>query len=431
MTINRIAVIGQGYVGLPLALSFALHGCHVIGVDSDPDVCSNLKKGITAQTETYQGQSIQTILQTMLQKGTYQITDNGAEAVRRSEVIVLTVGIPIESGVPVYEYFEAACNTIGENLQKGSLILIRSTVIPGTTENFCKPIFEEKSGMKAGVDFFFAYVPERIAEGKAFEEFESMPTLIGAPDEKSFDKAAAIIRMISKADIIRSDSVMAVETSKVLENLQRDANIAIVQEFARFAEAAGMDIMEIIRLANTHKRVNLLTPGPGVGGYCIPNAFHYLNVKADELGIELPLLKLARQQNDRLPQFFADKTEELLQAAGKSIAEAKIAVAGLAMKDFSPDDRLSPAVMICNLLIRSGAKVAAYDKNVATRHPFKVDSFREAVTSADALLILNKISKDFNPLEWINEMRKPVVILDTRGIIEPEDLPEGTVFWRI
>ncbi|HOG59975.1 MAG TPA: NAD(P)-binding domain-containing protein, partial [Flexilinea sp.] len=150
MTIDRIAVIGQGYVGLPLALSFALHGCHVIGVDSDPDVCSNLKKGITAQTETYQGQSIQTILQTMLQKGTYQITDNGAEAVRRSEVIVLTVGIPIESGVPVYEYFEAACNTIGENLQKGSLILIRSTVIPGTTENFCKPIFEKKSGMKAG-----------------------------------------------------------------------------------------------------------------------------------------------------------------------------------------------------------------------------------------------------------------------------------------
>ena len=168
--------------------------------------------------------------------------------------------------------------------------------------------------------------------------------------------------MISKADIIRSDFVMAVETSKVLENLQRDANIAIVQEFARFAEAAGMDIMEIIRLANTHKRVNLLTPGPGVGGYCIPNAFHYLNVKAGELGIELPLLKLARQQNDRLPQFFADKTEELLQAAGKSIAGAKIAVAGLAMKDFSPDDRLSPAVMICNLLIRSGAKVAAYDK---------------------------------------------------------------------
>lgn len=431
MTINRIAVIGQGYVGLPLALSFALHGCHVIGVDSDPEVCSNLKKGITAQTETYQGQSIQTILQSELQKGTYQVTGNGAEAVRQSNVIVLTVGIPIESGVPIYEYFESACNTIGENLQKGSLILIRSTVIPGTTENFCKPIFEKKSGMKAGADFFFAYVPERIAEGKAFEEFETMPTLIGAPDEKSFDKASAIIRMISKADIIRSDSIMAVETSKVLENLQRDANIAMVQEFARFAEAAGMDIMEIIRLANTHKRVNLLSPGPGVGGYCIPNAFHYLNVKADELGIELPLLKLARQQNDRLPQFFAEKTKELLQAAGKSIDEAKIAVAGLAMKDFSPDDRLSPAVMICNLLIQSGATVTAYDKNVATRHPFKVNSFKEAATSADALLILNKISRDFNPLEWIDEMKKPIVILDTRGIIEPEDLPEGTVFWRI
>ena len=146
-----------------------------------------------------------------------------------------------------------------------------------------------------------------------------MPTLIGAPDEKTASLAEQIIRINSTAEIIHSDSIIAVETAKVLENLQRDANIAIVQEFARFAENAGMDTFEVIRLANTHRRVNLLSPGPGVGGYCIPNAFHYLNAKARALQVPLPLLQKAREMNEALPAFFVDKTIELLNEAGRGI----------------------------------------------------------------------------------------------------------------
>ena len=189
---KRIAVIGQGYVGLPLALSFALHERQVIGVDSDPAICQNLAKGITTQTESFQGKSIQELLKSLLSSGNYQITSDGAAAVQKSNVIILTVGIPIYDGVADFSHFESACQTIGQNIQKNSLVLIRSTVIPGTTETFCTPLIEQASGLRAGVDFFIAYVPERIAEGRAFEEFETMPTLIGAADADSARLAESI-----------------------------------------------------------------------------------------------------------------------------------------------------------------------------------------------------------------------------------------------
>jgi UDP-N-acetyl-D-mannosaminuronic acid dehydrogenase len=428
---KTITIFGQGYVGLPLSLSFAIHGCNVIGVDSDSNLCSNLAQGITHQTEKYQGLSIQSVLKEQLENGSYRITSDGASAVQQADTIILTVGIPVHDGLPFYDYFDAACQTIAENITKGSLVLIRSTVVPGTTENRCKSLLEKISGFKTGEDIFLAYVPERIAEGKAFEEFETMPTLIGALDKTSQLKAAEIIQINSKAEIIISDSPTAVETSKVLENLQRDANIAIAQEFARFSEAAGLNIFEVIQLANTHKRVNILNPGPGVGGYCIPNAFHYLNARAQELGLRLPLLALARKQNDQLPQWICEKTSDLLRQIGKELSHCKIAVVGLAMKDFSPDDRLSPAVEICMKLIASGATVAAYDCNVSSHYSFKVESYKEAVQDADALLILNRLYEAFDPVQGITWMASHPVIVDTKNTINPQLLPSGSLFWRL
>ncbi len=428
---KNITIFGQGYVGLPLSLSFAINGCNVIGVDSDVALCSNLSQGKTHQTEKYQGKSIQDVLKEQLDKGTYQITSDGAWAVQQADTIIVTVGIPVHDGIPFYDYFDAACQTVAENINRGSLVLIRSTVVPGTTQNRCQSLLEDISGYKTGLEIFLAYVPERIAEGKAFEEFETMPTLIGASDIISQQKAAEIIQINSKAEIIISDSPTAVETSKVLENLQRDANIAIAQEFARFAEAAGMNIFEVIHLANTHKRVNILNPGPGVGGYCIPNAFYYLNARAQELGLSLPLLELARKQNDQLPDWICKKTVELLRQNGKELNHCKIAIAGLAMKDFSPDDRLSPAIDICTKLMQSGAAVAAFDSNVSSQYPFKVESFTEAVRDADALLILNRLFEGFDPVPGIASMASRPVIMDTKNIIDPNLLPLESIFWRL
>lgn len=433
MTENtKITVIGQGYVGLPLSLSFAMHGAQVIGVDSNERLVAELRAGKTHQTEKVGDRTIEMILRDESARGSYRVTSDGAAAIRESNVVILTVGLPIcDNGSPIVDAFGSACRTIGENLQPGTLILVRSTVVPGMTESYCKPIFEEKSGLKVGEGFYLAYVPERIAEGKAFEEFVTMPTLIGANDPESAAFAERVIRINNTAEIIHSNSMMAVETAKVLENSHRDANIAIVQEFARFAETVGIDTFEVIRLANTHHRVHLLSPGPGVGGYCIPNAFHYLNAKAREYDLSLPLLSLAREQNEAVPSVIVDKTEALLRAAGKSLRGAKLAVIGIAMKDQSPDDRLSPSLVICQMAIERGAQVAAFDPNVSTAYDFKVDSLAESCENADALLVLNTIADGFDPLAEAARLAPNVVILDTRNTVDVTRLPSSAIFWKI
>lgn len=428
---GTIAVIGQGYVGLPLALSFAMNGQNVIGVESNPEIRKNLASGQTLQNENWNGKSIETILKEQLASGRYRLSGDTVAAVREAETICLTVGIPVADGQPVLDSFNGACEQIGHGLQPGSLVLIRSTVIPGTSESYCVPLFERLSGLKFGESLFVAYVPERIAEGSAFEEFRTLPTLIGSTDPQSREKAAAVIRINSRSEMIFCHSAMEAETSKVLENLQRDTNIALAQEFARFAEAAGMNAIDVIKLANTHPRVHMMEPGPGVGGYCIPNAFYYLAHKAAELGISLPIMQAARDLNDQMPETIVSKTVELLTQAGKELQEARVIVIGLGMKDYSPDDRLSPSVEICEQLAASGFDVRAYDPNVAKKYPYKIENIEEAAKDADAMLILNKISRDFRPSEFFSLLKHPAVILDTRNLVQDVDLPTGAVFWRI
>ncbi|HBX48274.1 MAG TPA: nucleotide sugar dehydrogenase, partial [Clostridiaceae bacterium] len=197
--------------------------------------------------------------------------------------------------------------------------VIRSTVIPGTTEEIILPALEEESHMKAGKDFFLAYSSERIAEGKAFEEFAYMPTVVAGINSESAKRAKELLSVVCKTEIITASCIKVVETSKVFENVQRDVNIAMVQEFARFCEAIGIDTFEVVNVANTHKRVKLLTPGPGVGGYCIPNAYYYIEPKAKEAGVSLDILKLCRHKNEMLPETIVDMLDGQAKSAGKEL----------------------------------------------------------------------------------------------------------------
>ncbi|MBU3182033.1 nucleotide sugar dehydrogenase [Clostridium psychrophilum] len=387
---KKVCIFGQGFVGLPLALSFALRGCDVIGVDVDDVLVANTNKGITHHTERFHGLTIQKILQMQLEEGRYIATTDAARVVSECNNIIVTVGIPIINGNFIMDYLEECSRVIGKNLKKNDLVVIRSTVIPGTTDQFILPILEEESGLKAGIDFYLAYVSERIAEGSAFSEFENMPTVVGAINNESLTRAIDLIGVVCKAKIITASSMSEVETSKVFENIQRDVNIAMSQEFARFTEALGIDIFEVIKLANTHKRVSLLMPGAGVGGYCIPNAYYYLEPKAKELGLKMDLLKLAREKNAFIPEFIVNKTEELLNQVGKELKGSKVAVLGLAMKNFSNDDRISPAVDICKILIKKGVIVSAFDPMVTTQYEFKAKTQDEALDGADAVLVLTK-----------------------------------------
>lgn len=426
---RRLAVIGLGFIGLPLALSYAMKGCEVTGIDVDEELVRDINRGLTPLQESYRGSTIGDILRRELDSGRFTATTEYSRAPGDSYVI--TVGIPIEDGESDMSHLESACRSLGSILKDGDLVLVRSTVIPGTTEETVKPLLETASGLAAGSDFHLAYSSERIAEGRAFEEFVSMPLAVGGVNEASISRAVDLLQVVTEAPIHRSD-IRVVETAKILENLQRDINIALTQEFARFAEAFDIDTYEMIRIANTHRRVNLLTPGPGVGGYCLPNALYYLLPRARELGVDLPLSLKARSINDGVPAHLVDVLEDLLRSRGREIQGAAVGVLGYAMKDYSSDVRHSPALELIAELEGRGAEIRAYDPVVPDATPYRVDSLQECITGADAVILAAR-QEAFDRLDWTEvcaAMAPHPILIDTRDAI-PREPTGGAALWRI
>lgn len=431
---KNVCVIGQGFVGLPLALSFSMRNCNVIGLDIDEELIDNINLGITNHQEKYLGFTIEEILKVEIENENYIGMSSFKNALKVCNNIIFTVGMSVVNGVVSYEHIESACKELGKNIKEKDLIIIRSTLVPGTTEEFIVPLLENESGLKAGKDFYLAYASERIAEGKAFEEFENMPTVLAGINEESAIRAENLLKIICKAEIIISNSIKTVETAKVLENLQRDVNIAMVQEFARFSEMCDMDIFEVIRLANTHKRVDLLIPGAGVGGYCIPNAYYYLNAKAEKISLNLDLLKMSREKNEEVPAFIVRKLEELLLSVGKKLKKSKIAVLGISMKDYSNDDRISPAIKVIELLLEKGVEVNAFDPKVSTKYSYKVNNQVDAIQNSDVILVLAKqegiIYEDLNQFAEI--MKSQPIYMDIKAVVDKQKAEEcGFKYWRI
>ncbi len=411
----KIGIFGLGFVGLPLALSYAIRGCQVIGVDVDQNLVNELNRGVTHHLEKYHDTPIQEVLAEQLHNGRFRATTDAREAMSQCRYFIMTVGIPVVEGNHDFSHIESCSRAISSGLKKGDLVLVRSTLVPGMTRGFIMPILEE-TGLKAGEDFYLAYSSERIAEGKAFDEFENMPSLVSGINETSAEEARRLMSIVTK-ELHLATSIEVVESSKVMENISRDVNIAMVNEFARFCEALDIDVFEVIRLANTHKRVKLLTPGPGVGGYCIPNALHYLTPKADELGVPLKLLRTARKINNDIPVFVASLVTKNLPVPA---SEAKVAVLGIAMKDYSSDDRLSPALEVIRLMQMSGIKVSAFDPAVPSNYDFKVESLEEAVRDAHAVVVLAKQDgigyNNFRLFRQLMSKAGTPVIVDTKNL---------------
>lgn len=417
----RVAVVGLGFVGLPLALTYAMKGASVIGIDVLPSLVEEINRGHSHHLESYQGKTLPEILREQLAAGRFSATTSYAEAAKVVNHYIITVGLPVQNGDPDLGPLKSCAHALGGVLKAGDMVMVRSTVVPGTTEEVVLPILEEVSGLKAGEDFYLTYCSERIAEGRAFEEFMTMPLALGGINRESTEKGKELLSVISEAEVTIAD-IRVVETAKVVENIQRDVNIAMVQEFARFAEAYQIDTFELIKVANTHKRVQLLTPGPGVGGYCLPNALYYLLPKAKELGVSLNLLQSARQINDNVPKVLVSMLERALREREKSLSGSRVAVLGLAMKDFSNDDRVSPVHDLIGLLLAAGAEVRSYDPAVPSRYPHKLDSLEAAVRGADAV-ILAAIQQAFIDLDWrsvAREMAPDAILFDTKNRIPRE-----------
>ncbi|MGE5416964.1 MAG: nucleotide sugar dehydrogenase [Acidobacteriota bacterium] len=414
---KKICVFGLGFVGLPLALSYSMRGCTVIGVDTNEKLIADINHGRTSHLEHYGDKSISSILNEELSVGRFQAVTDGRTALAECSNIIVTVGVPISEGEPDMSAILEVARTITRGLKKGDLVLIKSTLVPGTTNSTIRPILDE-SGLVAGKDFFLGYSSERIAEGKAFQEIAGVPTLVAGTDRESIERAIELTSIVSEAIIIVGSSIEVVETAKVMENISRDVNIAMAQEFARVARSINLDVFEIIRLANTHPRVKLLEPGPGVGGYCLPNALYYLLPIAKELGLNLQLLSTARRINDNVPAHVA---ELALQQLTIPRDKACLAVIGLAMKDYSNDDRLSPSLSVIKHLEQAGSCIKAYDPAIVSNYPFKVDTLDDALRDAQGVLILAR-QKGINYHDlayWAGLLKgDPPFVLDTRNVCD-------------
>ncbi|MEW6448455.1 MAG: nucleotide sugar dehydrogenase [Bacillota bacterium] len=383
---REIAVFGLGFVGLPLSLCFTLAGCKVIGVDANADLVEEINSGITNHQEQYRGIPIQQVLRQELARGSFLATTDPRAALESVQDIVVTVGIPVVGGEPDPGPLAECLRSIAAGLKQEDLVLIRSTLVPGMMRNLVKPILE-KSGLRAGEDFYLGYAPERIAEGRAFEEFVTMPVVVSGINSDSLEQAAALLQVITRAEIVPAASFEAAEIAKLVENISRDVNIAVVNELSAVTQALGLSVFEVVRLANTHKRVKLLQPGPGVGGYCLPNAYHYLAPVAREAGVDLELMPAARRVNDLMPRRVADMVLKLLPVPP---AQARVAALGLAMKDFSSDSRSSPALRVVGYLREAGVSVKAFDPVVPRAYSFQVESLDEALGGAHGAVILAK-----------------------------------------
>ena len=416
---EKVAVIGLGFVGLPLSLTYTLHGIKVYGVDINKEYVENLKNGHTHVYEEYNGKHIEEILKESLKNGLFVPTTSLEDGLKEVQNIIVTVGIPIENDNEVkMEAFVEAIKNIGKNLKKGDMVLLRSTVPPLTTKNIVKPILEEESGLEVGKDFYLAYSSERIAEGRAFEEFQTMPVAVAGMDGESTKRGKQLLELINP-NIIEASTPEVVEISKLIENASRDVNIAIVNELSTLTAALGIDVMEVINVANTHKRVKLLTPGIGVGGHCIPFASKYIFYSSDKLSLEMPLLHAARSVNDSRPFDIVNRIEKTLKTLGKSIEETKVAFLGIAMKDNSSDISESPAIKLKEIFKSKGAKVECFDPKVNGELENMKTNEYEVLKNADVVIIpivQEEINYDIN--EWAKYIKKDAIIFDAKGVVD-------------
>lgn len=416
---ETIAIFGLGFVGFPLAITYAKKGHSVIGVDINEQHISLLKKGDTDSCETVNGESIGKVLKEVLQGGFLRLTTDPKEAMEKADFIIITVGIPVMPDETLnFTWLDQVAQTIGANLRKGQTIVLRSTVPPHTTrKRFC-PILEKASGLEAGVDFYLGYSSERMAEGKAFEELTTMPTPVAGINEASLVKTQTLLSKVCD-NVIPAESIEIVEMSKVIENLSRDVNIAFVNELALFAQSIGIEINKVIAVANTHRRVKLLSPGPGVGGYCIPNAYYYLsNVEGPKRS--LPLSYQSRTINEAIPEEMVQIAEKILKMNQIDPKKAIFALFGMGMKDFSNDLRHSPSVMVYNALKKRGYQVRTYDPITDWRNEDACQTFEELINGVDCLLILAKQEEPkLTDIAFLaRNMKKGALIVDTRNTLD-------------
>ena len=394
----KVCIIGQGYIGLPTAALFTRNHCEVVGVDINEQIIDNLNKGIIHIEEP----GIADIIKNAVENKVY----TASLTPQKADAFIITVPTPyiVENYSCDLSYVVTACESILPFLEKGNTVIIESTIAPMSTDETIKPIFE-KAGFTIGKDLYLAHCPERVLPGRIIEELIHNDRIIGGITPECSKKASEVYGQFVEGELMLTEAKTA-ELSKCMENTFRDVNIALANELAKVCAEIGVNALDVIEMANKHPRVNLHSPGPGVGGHCLAIDPYFLYAKAPETA---KIIKLARDTNNSMPQFVCDYVKKI-------ISKGKIAVFGVSYKGNTGDDRESPAYEIIAKLMQENYEIAIHDPHIKNENFVSID---EATKNADLILILCD-HNEFKCLDYdlIRENMVNPVIFDTKNIIK-------------
>lgn len=423
---ERIAVIGQGYVGLPVTLAFGEQFEHVIGFDIDEARIASLNERIDVTAEADPEKLAATSVRFSSNEGD----------LRGSNFFVVAVPTPIDlARRPDISMLRSASEIVGRVLSPGSVVVYESTVYPGLTEEICAPILEEHSGLRLGEEFKIAYSPERINPGDKQRTLEKIVKVVAGQDEESLERVARVYEQIIDAGVHRAPSIKVAEAAKVIENTQRDLNIALMNELALIFDLMGISTIEVLEAAGT--KWNFLPFHPGlVGGHCIGVDPYYLTSKAEELGYAPEVILAGRRINDGMGEFVARKIVKLLASRG-SFEGARVGVLGLAFKENVPDLRNSKVPDVIRELAEYGIEALVHDpladEAVAQREHGVTLVSQEELHSLDALVLAvpHKEYLDSTPPLYRSRLKPGGVFIDIKSVYRPLDMPPGVRYWSL
>jgi UDP-N-acetyl-D-galactosamine dehydrogenase len=424
---EKIGVIGLGYVGLPVALAFArkFEGC--IGFDISEERIQELSEGIDRTKETPPRE-----LKSSHLKFTARLDD-----LKGCTFLVVCVPTPVDSNNrPDLKPLVAASESVGKVITRGSVIVYESTVYPGVTEDICGPIIERVSGLKRGRDFKLGYSPERINPGDREHALERVIKVVSGEDDDSLARVAAAYGAIVDAGVFKAKSIKVAEAAKVIENTQRDLNIAFMNELSLIFDKLGIRTKDVLEAAGTKWNFLRFTPGL-VGGHCIGVDPYYLTMKAEEVGYHPQVILAGRRINDGMGKFIAEKAIKLRVASGESLKDARAGILGLTFKENVPDIRSSRVPDIIKELKEFGVKTLVHDPHALAdeaTHEYTVSlSGIEEFKDLDILIIAvcHKEFLEIKPERYAQMLRPGGVLVDVKGVIDSSNLPKGTIFWSL
>lgn len=425
-----VSLVGLGYVGMPIAIEFAKRGVKVIGFDVNKEKINIYKSGVDPTHEV--GDEV-------IKNSSVEFTSDETR-LRDARFHIVAVPTPVnDDHTPDLSPVKGASEVLGRNLTEGSVVVFESTVYPGVTEDICVPILEKESGLKCGVDFKIGYSPERINPGDKIHRLSTIMKIVSGMDEETLDTIAKVYEIVVDAGVHRAESIKVAEAAKVIENSQRDINIAFMNELSIIFNKMGIDTLSVLKAAGT--KWNFLNFRPGlVGGHCIGVDPYYLTYKAEELGYHSQIILSGRRINDDMGKYVAEQLVKKLIAADIQVKGAKVAILGFTFKENCPDTRNTKVIDIVNELNEYGITPLITDPAADSKEAERLYGVEfkemEDVKECDAV-ILAVAHNEFASLEMcqIKKMYKENqkrVLIDIKGILDRKEYESaGFFYWRL